>query len=113
VTAAFALTVLIHANRLRVPKLIQLRMALNTVVDLAIGALPFVGDVGDVFWKSNARNFALLERHATGAGRVTASDWMFVTGTIAVVLGLALLPVILVLGLLSLLSQTWMAPRVT
>jgi hypothetical protein len=113
VTAAFALTVLIHANRMRVPRIIQLRMAVNTLVDLAIGAMPFVGDVGDVFWKSNARNFALLERHASGAGRVTAGDWIFVTGTIAVVLALAVLPVILILGLLSLLSQALMAPRAT
>jgi Domain of unknown function (DUF4112) len=113
VTAAFALTVLIHANRMRVPRIIQLRMALNTLVDLAIGALPFLGDVGDVFWKSNARNFALLERYATGAGRVTAGDWVFVTGIIAVVLAVAALPVILVLGLVSLLSQALMPPRVT
>jgi hypothetical protein len=113
VTAAFALTVLIHANRVRVPRIVQLRMALNTLVDLAIGALPFVGDVGDVFWKANARNFALLERHAGGAGQVTAADWLFVIGTIAVVLALALLPVILVLGLVSALSQALMAPRAT
>ena len=32
-----------------------------------IGVVPFVGDVADVFWKSNTRNLALLERHAARA----------------------------------------------
>ena len=37
-----------------------------------IGIVPFVGDVADVFWKSNTRNLALLEHHAARPQPATA-----------------------------------------
>ena len=40
--------------------------------------VPVVGDVADVFWKSNTKNFALLERHADEVRPATAGDWLFV-----------------------------------
>ena len=49
---------------MRVPGIVQLRMLLNLAIDLLIGMVPFAGDVADVFWKSNTKNLALLERHA-------------------------------------------------
>ena len=49
---------------MRVPRVVQLRMLLNVAIDLIVGVVPVVGDVADVVWKSNAKNFALLERHA-------------------------------------------------
>ena len=44
----------------------------------SIGIVPFVGDVADVFWKSNARNFALLEHHAGTDRPARPGDWLFV-----------------------------------
>jgi hypothetical protein len=41
------------------------RMALNIAIDVLVGAVPVLGDVFDVVWKSNRRNLALLERHQT------------------------------------------------
>jgi hypothetical protein len=38
-------------------------MAGNVAVDTGLGALPAVGDVFDMFWKSNLRNIALIEEH--------------------------------------------------
>jgi hypothetical protein len=35
----------------------------NVGVDFAISALPLVGWVGDVFYRSNLRNMALLRDH--------------------------------------------------
>jgi len=94
-TTLFALTLLVQAVRMRVPRIIQLRMVFNTLLDLLIGVLPVVGDVADVFWKSNARNFALLERHAGGGGRVTTGDWLFVGGVLAVCAAVTAVPLVL------------------
>ena len=75
--------------RYRVPKVTVLRMALNLAIDYAVGAVPLVGDVFDVWWKANQRNLALLRRRATASpGGVRESrigDWLFV-GLVGLVL---------------------------
>jgi hypothetical protein len=40
----------------------------NVALDLAIGALPVVGWLGDVFYRSNERNMALLRAHLERRG---------------------------------------------
>src|SRR5262245_57882737 len=65
VTAAImAGTLIVHAHRMRVPRVVQLRMLANVGIDMLVGAIPLLGDVADVFWKANTKNLELLERHA-------------------------------------------------
>ncbi|QRM33709.1 DUF4112 domain-containing protein [Microvirga sp. VF16] len=52
-----------EARRLGVPMSTLLRMTGNVGVDFAISAVPVVGWVGDVFFRSNLRNMALLRDH--------------------------------------------------
>ncbi len=52
-----------EARRLGVPAGILARMAGNVGVDFVISAVPLVGWVGDVFFRSNLRNMALLRDH--------------------------------------------------
>lgn len=52
-----------EAHRLGVPMSTLLRMAGNIGVDFVISAIPVVGWVGDVFFRSNLRNMALLRSH--------------------------------------------------
>ena len=40
-----------------------LRMIINLAADFAIGTIPLVGDVTDIFFKSNMRNLAILEKY--------------------------------------------------
>lgn len=95
-TALFACGIIVQAHHMRVPKVVQVRMLMNVAIDLVIGVVPVVGDVADAFWKSNTKNFALLERHAgsRGPSRPTAGDWLFLVGVVAAVLALALVPLI-------------------
>ncbi len=89
VTTAVSLYVLAAAVRYRVPRITVLRMALNLAIDHAVGAVPVVGDLFDVWWKANQRNVALLRRRAMVApseareGRL--GDWLFV-GLVGLVL---------------------------
>ncbi|MBS0252685.1 MAG: DUF4112 domain-containing protein [Proteobacteria bacterium] len=53
-----------EARRLGAPRWLIARMALNTTLDTCVGAIPLVGDVFDVAYKSNLKNIALLKRHA-------------------------------------------------
>lgn len=46
--------------RAGIRKRVHARMLLNAVIDLIGGAPPILGDVFDVFWKSNSKNVELL-----------------------------------------------------
>lgn len=51
------------AYRLKVSKGVHVRMLGNIVIDYLLGLIPFAGIVVDLFYRSNAKNFALLEKH--------------------------------------------------
>lgn len=91
-TTAFSVALIVQANRLRVPRVVQLRMLFNIGLDTLVGAIPLAGDVADAFWKSNARNFALLERHAGVPRPPWVGDYVFVGGILVALIGLALVP---------------------
>jgi Domain of unknown function (DUF4112) len=48
------------ARKLGAPNGLLLRMAANAGVDFGLGSIPVVGDVFDLFFKSNIRNLKLL-----------------------------------------------------
>ncbi len=52
--------VLVAMFHYRVPRAVALRMAANVLLDVGIGAIPFVGDAFDIFFKANTRNMNLL-----------------------------------------------------
>jgi len=93
-TAIFSCAIIVQAHHLRVPRIVQLRMVMNVAIDVLVGVVPLVGDVADVFWKSNAKNFALLERHAAQPQPATFADWLFVAGIVAAVVAIAAIPLV-------------------
>jgi hypothetical protein len=101
VAPVFTLILLGTALRMRVPAVVLVRMVLNAGIDMVIGLVPIAGDVGDVFWKADLRNMALLERHARPGVAPTRGDYLFVLGCIAAVVILALVPLVLLIWLLS------------
>lgn len=95
-TTLLSCAILVQAYRMRIPRIVQCRMLLNTVMDTAVGMVPFAGDVADAFFKSNTRNFALLERHAGEPRPATAGDWLFVTAIALIVIAIVLAPLVVV-----------------
>jgi hypothetical protein len=93
-TAVFSCAIIVQAHRMRIPRVVVVRMLLNVGLDLLIGIVPVVGDVADVFWKSNTKNFALLEHHAAEVRPASRGDWLFVIGVLAALLTMAILPLI-------------------
>lgn len=74
--------------RLGAPTPVLGRMLLNVVVDVAVGAVPAVGDLFDVAWRSNSRNAALLARWLEQPGEIRRQS---VALGVALVTGLLLL----------------------
>lgn len=106
VTAVLSFLFLAHAWRMRLPRVVQARMLLNIMIDVALGFVPFAGDVADVFWRSNARNMALLERHADEGQPPRASDWLFVLAVLLALAAVVLLPVLVLYWIVQMLGRT-------
>jgi hypothetical protein len=53
------------------------RMAANLGIGVLVGAVPFFGDVFDMAWKANRRNYRLLRRCVDEPRRHTGRDWAF------------------------------------
>ncbi len=105
----FAVALLAQAIYQGVPRVIMLRMLLNALIDALIGAVPLAGAVGDLFYRANLRNLALLERHAHPGVAPTRADRTFVL-VAAAVFGLVLLvPVMVAVWLTFLLWSAFLA----
>jgi hypothetical protein len=63
VAMGISLYMLGEAHRLGVAKSVLLKMAANIAIDTGVGAIPLVGDVFDLFFKSNIKNAKLLVDH--------------------------------------------------
>src|SRR3712207_1727650 len=56
--------IILQAAKLGAPRSVLMRMVMNVAVDSLVGAVPILGDLFDVGWKSNTRNARLLEQFA-------------------------------------------------
>jgi hypothetical protein len=81
-TSLVSAYVIQRAHRLGVGKMTLARMAANVALDFVVGAVPFAGDLFDLYWKANRRNVELLRKHAAAPpaeeGRLRRSDRWFV-----------------------------------
>ena len=103
----FAVALIAQGVYQGVPKVVVLRMVGNALIDAFIGAIPLAGVVGDIFWRANLRNLALLVRHSRPGVRPTRADYLFVA-LVALVFGLVvLIPVLIALWLTVVILQQW------
>ena len=62
-TGVAGLYALGHAFRLRLPVTAKIHILWNLLFDTLLGAIPVIGDVFDFFFRSNTKNFRVVERH--------------------------------------------------
>ncbi len=60
---ALSAYLVVEAARLGVPKETLVKMVSNIVLESAVGTIPVIGDLFDVAWKANTKNFELVEAH--------------------------------------------------
>jgi hypothetical protein len=93
---------LIGLKHYRVPRIVAVRMAFNSLLDAALGWIPILGDLFDLFFKADTRNVRLLQQYAgqeAGPPHSTWPHWVFVIG---VLLFFVLLSFLIVMGLMAL-----------
>ncbi|MDR3735263.1 MAG: DUF4112 domain-containing protein, partial [Acidobacteriaceae bacterium] len=75
ITGLAACIIVVAAWFRGVPYITLVRMLVNVAIDIVIGAIPFIGDVFDIAWKANRRNYKLLTRHLAEPHHHTWRDW--------------------------------------
>jgi hypothetical protein len=83
-SAVVSAMALIQAARRGVPKILLARMSVNILVNELVGIVPGIGDAFSFWFKSNSRNYALLQEHIDRPVRSRKSDWVFVVGVLAI-----------------------------
>jgi hypothetical protein len=106
VAAGAGAWVIAEAARFGVPRVVLARMVLNLLVDLGIGAIPFLGDAYDLFFHSNTRNLELFRRHALDPAASTRNEQAFLAGLLLLVVGLVWLALVALGAFIDLLTTT-------
>ncbi|HET9086009.1 MAG TPA: DUF4112 domain-containing protein [Acidobacteriaceae bacterium] len=104
ILGGLASCILLVAAWLRgVPYVTLARMTFNVGVEVIVGSVPFLGDMFDVAWKANRRNYKLLTRHMEEPRKHTWKDWGFllmIAAGVFLIFALPLLALAWVIGLL-------------
>ena len=88
------------------PYVTLVRMAVNLGIGVLVGSVPIFGDIFDIAWKANRRNYRLLRRHLGEPRRHTWRDWCFLFLLAAVLALIFALPLALFIWLVG-----WLARR--
>ena len=86
-----------------VPNVTIARMVANVAIEVIVGMIPFVGDLFDIAFKANRRNYALLSGSLQMVPRDTKRDWLFFGAIGLFMLGLTVIPVLVMAKLISMM----------
>jgi hypothetical protein len=104
ITGLLSFLIVFAAWRRGLPKVTILRMVANIGIDTLVGAIPIVGDIFDMIWKSNRMNYKLLVRYRVGVRKgFVARDWLFFALLLLCVAAVVVLPIAIVVGVFYLL----------
>ena len=85
-SAAVSIVLIALSARRGLPKIVLVRMASNVLINAALDSVPVVGDAISIFYRSNARNYVLLQKHAGTSRPSTTGDWAFLIGLFVAVI---------------------------
>jgi hypothetical protein len=71
------------------------RMVANVAIEVVVGSVPILGDMFDIAWRANRRNYALLTGSVYEPRKHTIQSWFFLAGLCTVLAALVILPMLL------------------
>lgn len=102
ISAFVSLLMIARSAQKGVPNLVLARMALNVALNAILDAIPVVGDAASIFYRSNARNYELMLKHAGSRRAATWQDKLFLLSLLTCVI---LFVVVMIVGTVVLLKQ--------
>ena len=107
ILAGLASFVIILAAWIRgVPYVTLVRMLINVGIEVIIGTIPLFGDIFDIAWKANRRNYKLMVRQLREPRQHTWKDYVFLLSLFGGVLFILAVPFLVLL-----VSLLWLANR--
>jgi len=98
VAGGVASCIIIIAAWLRgVPYVTMTRMVVNLGIETLVGVVPVLGNLFDIGWKANRRNYALLTGSLQEPRKQTVRSWLFL-GVLCLTLALLIILPMLALG---------------
>ncbi len=86
--------IVFRAVQLGIPRVAIARMLVNIGIEALAGAVPFAGDLFDVVFKANRRNYRLLKSHIAQPQRQKAQDTVFLIVIASLVFASVALPLL-------------------
>ena len=83
-----------------------LRMVANVGIEVVFGSVPILGDMFDIAWRANRRNYALLTGSIYEPRKYTIQSWLFLAALCIVLAALVLLPILLVTWLMTYITRS-------
>lgn len=99
--ALLSLYIVLRAIQLGVPRVALARMLVNIGIESVAGSVPIFGDLFDIAFKANRRNYVLLRNHMLQPRRQKRQDWWFLVLTVVVLVASITLPVVLLIELIK------------
>lgn len=98
-SALVSVALIALSARRGVPPVILARMALNVLLNAGLDSVPVVGDAISIFFRSNARNYELLQKHAGTARQLSRRDRIFAVAILGALIALLVLFALAAFGL--------------
>lgn len=92
--ALVSLYIVARSIQLGISRVTIARMLVNVGIEALAGAVPFIGDLFDVAFKANRRNYLLLKSHIAEPARKNGYDWLFLVATLVLVSIGVVLPIL-------------------
>jgi hypothetical protein len=107
-SALISLLLIARSATQGVPTHILARMVGNVLVNAILDAIPVVGDAASIFYRSNEKNYALLQQHKGTRRKATARDWVIL---VAMFLAVVAVVVLVFVGMLTVAGYVFRALR--
>ena len=104
ISAFVSLLMIARSAQLGVPNLILMQMGGNVIINAILDAIPGIGGPISIFYRSNARNYELMQKHAGTRKSLTMRDKLFL---LALLLGVLLFVVVMIVGAFVLAREGW------
>jgi hypothetical protein len=95
ISAFVSLMMIARSAQKGVPNMVLARMAINVAINALLDAVPVVGDAASIFYRSNARNYELMLKHAGTRRAATWQDKLFLLALMTCVI---LFVVVMIIG---------------
>jgi Domain of unknown function (DUF4112) len=90
-----SMIIIIAAWARGVPKVTLTRMVMNVAIETAVGAVPVLGNLFDIGWRANRRNYKLLTSSLVQPEETARRSWLFFGLVCVVLLAMMIAPVLL------------------